>query len=578
MIPGATAPRALLGALVALLLLAAPATAEEFGPTTAVPITASGTSSLPVSGLAGPITDVNVLLHDIDHDRGEDIDVVVESPTGQRLVLMSDACGPNPVVDLDLKFDDVATASLPAAPGCTDGLYDPTDHPPADAWSAMPFYTSLGDFNGEVANGTWSIEVIDDDTGSATGAINGGWSLEITTAGTPAITISTGSQAFGAATPFPAELDVLGLDRAVITDLDVLLNGVTHQRAKDVDMFVEGPGGQKAWLMSDACPVDHKLVVWTVDDEAPNAFSTGEVCSSGSYRAANYDGEPDGFPAPAPAPPGGTATSLSAFDLTDPDGTWRLWIADNGEGGQGFVHSGWDLQMTTRAPAHVGFPVAAQTVREGDTVTVDIVRDGSVAPLGAGSIVVATQSDTARASQDFTPISQTVTFAPGETTKSISVPVAADGPFEGEESFSIALGLAEGDAEPGTPAAVAVTIPADAQQPPPEFPTGNEDKPAPKAFRPTDALRSPSARRCRRRGSTIRFRLRMPDGVAITRSEVFVDNRKVEDNVGVAAIAPISLTLDRRTLRVRIRLTSHDGRVVTFRRTFRACARRGRPR
>jgi hypothetical protein len=58
------------------------------------------------------------------------------------------------------------------------------------------------------------------------------------------------------------------------------------------------------------------------------------------------------------------------------------------------------------------------------------------------------------------------------------------------------------------------------------------------------------------------------------RSEVFVGKTKIEDNVGEAAVAPIVLTMTGKRMRVRIRLHSHDGRVVTIRRTFRRCAKK----
>lgn len=579
MTPGVTRHRLAVlvtGVLLAALVAAAPAGAETFGPSDPVPITATSSSVLPVSGLAGAITDVNVLLHDIDHTRAQDIDILLQSPTGNRLVLMSDACNPGPITNANLKFDQIAAGPLSPTEVCPSGLYDPTDYTtaPPDAWTSPPFYGSLDDFNGEVANGSWTLEVLDDTAGE-TGDISGGWSLEITTSGTPPITISTGSQAFGPASPFPAELDVLTPDRVVVTDADVLIDGFTHQHGEHVDMFLEGPEGQKAWLMSDVCRGDEKLVDLKIDDEAPNPFFEAEACSSNTYRPRNFDEGPadqDTFSAPAPAPPGDE--TLSAFDLTDPDGTWRLWIQDDSEGGQGFILGGWDLEFDTRPAADVGFSVSSQTVNEGSTVTVDVLRGGQ-SPLGRGSVVVATQSETAKAGQDFTPVSETLTFQPGETKKTISVPVTADGGFEPEQGFSIVLGEAEGDAKVGTPAAVGITIPPDAEQRPDDTPTGNEDKPPPAVFTTANVLtRPPAASRCRRTGQTITFRPVMPAGIAILRSEVYVNGKKVEDNIGTAAVAPIVLTMKGARMKVRIKLTAQDGRVVNIRRTFRRCKRR----
>jgi subtilisin-like proprotein convertase family protein len=581
MIPGTTAPRAVLGAFVALLLLAAPASAATFN-STGGPFPIPGPNApISVSGLPGPVTDVSVTIDNFFHDHPDDADIALVSPGGTRLFLMSDACGAMPPgAPIDLTFDDDAANQLPDNGPCAPGTVDPTDHEPNAMGEAFADYPQLNGFNGEVANGTWSLELADDDHPASTGSI-ASWSITITSAGVPPITISSGNDAFGRANPFPAELEVLGAERSVITDVNVLLDGVSHMDARDIDMYLEGPGGERTWLMSDVCPFNHKLAEWKVDDEAANEFFDAEGCSSGAYRPRNVasgdPSDPDVPPDVVPsAPTKPLVTSLSTFDGTDPDGTWRLFILDDAEGDAGFIANGWDLELTTRAPAPVGFAVGAQTVREGESVSVDIVRSGPATPA-AGSVVVATQSDSARAGQDFEPVSQLVTFAPGETTKSVTVPIAADGPFEPEEAFSIVVGQPEGDAEVGTPAAVAVTILADAQQRPGDPLPGTERKPEPKTFTAKDAIpKPPSARRCRSRNSTIRFRPRMPDGVAITRSEVLVNGRKIEDNVGASAVAPIVLTMSGRRMRVTIRLHSHDGRVVTIRRTFRACKRKRR--
>ena len=68
----------------------------------------------------------------------------------------------------------------------------------------------------------------------------------------------------------------------------------------------------------------------------------------------------------------------------------------------------------------------------------------------------------------------------------------------------------------------------------------------------------------------------MPPGVGIVRSEVWINGQKIEDNEGIAAVAPIVVTMQGRRMKVRIRLTSHDGRKVNIRRTFRRCATRKR--
>ena len=60
------------------------------------------------------------------------------------------------------------------------------------------------------------------------------------------------------------------------------------------------------------------------------------------------------MPAPAPAPSGESA--LSVFDGIDPNGTWKLYIADDsdqpledtGERGSSTLSGGWELQIKAR--------------------------------------------------------------------------------------------------------------------------------------------------------------------------------------------------------------------------------------
>jgi subtilisin-like proprotein convertase family protein len=577
-------PAALLLSALIALVLAAPAAAGTHTQNSDIAIPAVGNaatypSELVVGNEFGLITDVDVRLSEPAHDDPNDLDIYLRSPEGTEVILLSDACGGGGL-EGPLTFDQDGPSTYSSATDCSNFDGPPKDEMPGD----MPPTAGLNldALNGENANGRWRLYVTDDfDNGGEAGNNIGSWSLDIQIGSSLIHIPGDSNDGIPPADPYPAELDVLTPPGEVITDLDVKLDGLTHNRNADVDMFVEGPTGQKVWLVSDVCG---NVGQWTddditLDDEAAAAFpeNAGEVaqCSEARWRPTTYDDASElSFTAPAPSLPPSSATSLSAFDLTDPAGTWRLWIADDNEGWDGFIINGYDLEMTTRAAAPVRFAVGAQTVTEGSTLTVDIIRDSSVGALGAGSIVVATASGTAVAGQDFTPVSQLLTFAPGETTKTISVPVLTDGPCEPEHGFSLLLGQPEGDATAGTPGALGITIPGDVGGVCDDIPTTNEDPPPPSRFRASNSIVAPAARRCKRRGQTIRIRPRMPQGVAVVRSEVFVNGKKIEDNVEEAAVAPIVLTMRGRRMRVRIRLTAHDGRIINFRRTYRRCKKR----
>lgn len=153
-------------------------------------------STIAVSGLTGNILDVNVTLHGVNHNRPDDIDVLLVGPAGQAVFILSDACGNENPGGVNWTFDDEAVAPLPdtddnnaATVDCPSGSYRPTNYvgggtegffAPAPAG---PYGAALSDFDGTNPNGTWSLYVMDDRDGS--GGSIAGWSLTIQSEDTP---------------------------------------------------------------------------------------------------------------------------------------------------------------------------------------------------------------------------------------------------------------------------------------------------------------------------------------------------------------------------------------------------------
>jgi uncharacterized delta-60 repeat protein len=141
-------------------------------------------SSLVVSNVAGVVNKVTVRLNGFTHTYPADVDILLVSPTGQKVLLMSDAGSGFSVTNLTLTFDDVATASLPELSPLASGTFRPKDHPPADSFPAPapagPYATSLATFAGFSPNGTWSLYIVDD-TDQNFGNIVNGWTLNIST-------------------------------------------------------------------------------------------------------------------------------------------------------------------------------------------------------------------------------------------------------------------------------------------------------------------------------------------------------------------------------------------------------------
>ncbi len=148
---------------------------------------------------------------------------------------------------------------------------------------------------------------------------------------------------------YPSPVTVAGV-QGVITDVDVVLKDVSHTYPDDLDVLLVGPLGQKVVLMSDAGSSDDvvntKLIL---DDEAAAGLPTGSQISAGTFKPTNDNTDqfidPDTFVAPAPAA-GGAGSLLSAFDGTDPNGTWNLFVVDDAAGDLGMI-SGWTLDLTT---------------------------------------------------------------------------------------------------------------------------------------------------------------------------------------------------------------------------------------
>lgn len=108
------------------------------------------------------ITDLNIINLDISHTYINDLKIKLTSPSNTTVVVFNQSCaGQNNIL---MGFDDdVSAGSFPCPP--TNGLA----YTPANALTA---------FNGEAANGTWTLSV-QDLYGPADGGSLNGWGLEI---------------------------------------------------------------------------------------------------------------------------------------------------------------------------------------------------------------------------------------------------------------------------------------------------------------------------------------------------------------------------------------------------------------
>jgi uncharacterized repeat protein (TIGR01451 family) len=157
----------------------------------------------------------------------------------------------------------------------------------------------------------------------------------------------------GASDPYPAPIIVSGATGAV-HKVTVTIRNLNHDFPDDTDVLLVGPRGQKVMLLSDAGGSNPLFdVSLTFDDDAAQTVSDNAPFGTGTYRPANFPPTADPLPGPAPGPL--YASALSAFNGTDPNGVWSLYVSDDtldngGSQTPGFIADGWTLTIVTADP------------------------------------------------------------------------------------------------------------------------------------------------------------------------------------------------------------------------------------
>jgi subtilisin-like proprotein convertase family protein len=217
------------------------------------------------------------------------------------------------------------------------------------------------------------------------------------------------------------ELPITGQGNLIDVQVGLRLN---HPATGQLDVTLESPEGTQVPLATDvggsgdnfgsssnACPGN--LTIF-----GPNASSQINAGASpfvGTFR------------------PEGTLAELFGEPV---NGTWRLHIADDTIGDTGTLGC-WKLDLSRTGGSFV-FPSAPFTVNESaGNAVVQVNRIGD--PSATQSVQVSTEPGSA-SSGDFTPlVGQVLTFNPGETTKTIQVPIIDDSTVEPAETITVTL-------------------------------------------------------------------------------------------------------------------------------------------
>lgn len=137
-------------------------------------------ASINVSGRTGTISKVTVTIPAFSHTYSSDVNMVLVSPSGKKVALMGGVGGSTKATNLVVSFDDAGSG--PIGTSLTSGTYQPsgTVSTMPTGGPVGPYASRLSEFNGDSANGIWSLYV-SDKAASDTGSMAQGWRIAITT-------------------------------------------------------------------------------------------------------------------------------------------------------------------------------------------------------------------------------------------------------------------------------------------------------------------------------------------------------------------------------------------------------------
>jgi hypothetical protein len=203
-------------------------------------------------------------------------------------------------------------------------------------------------------------------------------------------------------------------------------NGVSVFFGNNAGGFAGGPGSPG--LPSPYFPAVADFNADGVLDSAWTNLDHGSV--SLLLGSGNY-----GFQSPTQFATGGSPRGAAAADF-DGDGRMDLAVAN---------HASGTISILTNTPPP-SLTVSNASVGEGNALTIDAVFTVTLAPPAIATVTVnyATADGTATAGSDYVAKVGSLTFLPGETTKSVPVTVFGDTAFEPDETFFLDLSGANG--------------------------------------------------------------------------------------------------------------------------------------
>ncbi|PSF35666.1 hypothetical protein C7H19_15605 [Aphanothece hegewaldii CCALA 016] len=242
-----------------------------------------------------------------------------------------------------------------------------------------------------------------------------------------------------AASPYPSEINVSGLT-GLITKVTVTLNNISHTYPDDVDILLVGPNGQKTILMSDVGgSSDLNGVNLTFSQTAAASLPDLGQITSKTYKPTDI-GSGDTFATPAPAGP--YDANLGVFNNTGANGIWKLYVVDDANLDTGSIAGGWQLAIQTQPTIPTpAISINDISIIEGNSGTKNATFTVTLSGATDSNVTVnyGTANGTALAGSDYTNTSGTLTFIPGQTSQTFTVPIIGDTTVEPDETFLVNL-------------------------------------------------------------------------------------------------------------------------------------------
>ena len=236
-----------------------------------------------------------------------------------------------------------------------------------------------------------------------------------------------------------------GDDETFTVALGSLPTGLTAGSASSVEVTITDSGLQQSTEPLTASfenvPSEHDGTAFTFDLTLSEAPGAGNLPVAASFKVA-----------PGKASVSGSGTRYTVTVTPKAANAWKD-VTVTLAGGRacneaGAVCTADGRALSNTSSATIGGPVrirvAGAKAKEGKDESLDFAVTLNRAAAHAVSVDYATQDETAAAGADYTATSGTLTFAAGETAKTVSVPVLDDAIDEGKEVMRLLLSNPQG--------------------------------------------------------------------------------------------------------------------------------------